>query len=821
MSTQNFDKPFVYKKKHRVPYGIPESSINFTDETAMSNLETIVQRYTQLVKIPYQDAFECFTRIVNMKCFICHRGLELDNIKTAFDPSNLDINPHLLGAGVYCYPTDISDEERERQSKEQIEHNQRKTAKLEEMHQEIEKSEDTVLKNTYNPYPICSKPSSVIIAPKINDKKRLRIEMTRAILCMDCRNKGQSGGKNVITECRIPNLQDRNAINKWRQAGYKIAEFQSRELEENEYIYYREPITDRFTFYFGLGSFPIDNIMSQLCLFQSKDGNILQRTLFNYGSDSKQFIKEGCQGMSILFTLMRSATETMMKSDKKDPGIQEFENAFTLYLRIVRIALEFLKKYPQLKDKIARMVYKWNANPFSKEARYIFDHYLDVIFASSFVEIPFAIIRRSILLVTFEQTLINFNVTQDKIDKKDMITFLRQLFNEGRSRKTVRQLLYMISFTGIFRSIGNVSNMITIMDKHAGTLPWSRYIEVWKDMQYCNSQVTSFEPIEQNNERLPGLWLHLGMEDPLITGSDDRQVREHIYKFMCLLLKNTGKWRESHLPPDVEAAIDRMGIQHRGESHKQQQSVVCRAEELSKIEKERLEKEYMKHKGYPDLPSGGHVSMSGGKCLYSECGRQFKSGRELSEHLHKCIPQLHDFCHVHHRNLINMKNLTKQHVLDENIVECPYIHCSTNHMIKTAQDLCDHFCVLGIHDFWIKGCTVPIHPGFESKQTDVIDEQQSSSEPIVNDFDNPGFCVSCIDKPCDVMIVQCGHINMCNDCLNQWCIAHNGSQNDYGYDNDDGTPCPSCRGPIDGKIPLAMAISYVEMNDTQVYFSGL
>ena len=834
---QNFNKPFVHHGKHRVPYGIPESSINFTDENAMSNLETIVQSYARLMSISYETAFECFTRIINIKCFICHRGLSLDPVKTGYDTSNIDINPFLLGAGVYCSPTDIPDEERERQSKEQIEYNKQKIAKQEHEQEQEQQQTSPVYENTYNPYPICGKPSSVVTAPKDSDKKRLRVDMTRAILCMDCRNKGQSGGKNIVTNGDIPALDVRNAINKWRQAGFKIAEFQSRELEESNYTYHKEPITDRFTFYFGLGRFPMENIMSQLCLFQSKLPKSLEHILKIRGATSEQFIKEGCQAMCVLFTLMRSATETMMKTNK-EPGIQEFENAFTLYLRVVRIALQFLNDYPTLKDHIIRMVYKWNANPFSIEARSIFDHFLDVIFASSFVQVPFAIIRRSILLVTFEQTLLNFNMTQDRMDKKDMVTFLRQLFNEGRNTKTVRQLLYMIAFTGIFRSIGNVSNMIRTMDKHAGTLSWDKYIEVWKDMQYCNSQVTSFEPIEQNNERLPGLWLHLGMEDPLITGADDRQVREHIYKFLGLLLKNAGKWRQSHLPPDVDAAIDRMGIQHRGESRKQQQSVVNRAEELSKAEQERLEKEYVKHPGYPDLPYDGHLSMKCCQCLYSHCARKFKSATELSYHLRKCIPDFQDSYHKDHRELIQMKGLTKQKVLEQNITQCPYIHCDVNHLIKSAQDLCDHLCVLGIHDFWTEECEIPIHPGFEPEPTleDLLQDQAQSSNDInqgndmINVFDIPGFCVSCIDKPCDVMIVPCGHINMCNDCLNQWCQTHNGIIDHYGYDSDsdddfnnnnNSTPCPSCRGPIGGKIPLAMALDYLEMHDTHVFFSGI
>ncbi len=83
---QNFNKPFVHHGKHRVPYGIPESSINFTDENAMSNLETIVQSYARLMSISYETAFECFTRIINIKCFICHRGLSLDPVKTGYDP---------------------------------------------------------------------------------------------------------------------------------------------------------------------------------------------------------------------------------------------------------------------------------------------------------------------------------------------------------------------------------------------------------------------------------------------------------------------------------------------------------------------------------------------------------------------------------------------------------------------------------------------------------------------------------------------------------------------------------------------------------------
>lgn len=67
----------------------------------------------------------------------------------------------------------------------------------------------------------------------------------------------------------------------------------------------------------------------------------------------------------------------------------------------------FLTKYPQVGLLLRQNVAVWNANPFSKEARKLFDGILDVNLASFLSGMDSKLITRSLMMSIIGQILIN------------------------------------------------------------------------------------------------------------------------------------------------------------------------------------------------------------------------------------------------------------------------------------------------------------------------------------------------------------------------------------------------------------------------------
>lgn len=706
-------------------------------------------------------------------------------------------NQDNIGIALKLKATSITDEERQTQSVEDKLHNNHSKSNNEQKY--------------YPMFPVNPKPTKSVMFDRECD--RLSVEIVPVYICVHCRRHGECGSKlaeknyqylrNFNGNIVVPSAKERNIINKYMQRSCSIVRY----VDSNGKIY---SITDRFNIMKSPGEYE-DNLLQQLELITNpvKFGEFEE--YIEHGNKKMFIAKLAYTIKKVIPTLLRAAEATMVKKGNHQNvrEMQDFEPFFEYALIFVRAALHFITKYPEIKQKLIYSVYLWASNPFSQSAKQ-FDNWKDIIWIASLVGIPFATYRQSIIIKLFNIMLLNFPVTEERMAKKDKVTYLRQLFNEGRNNKLQREFLYSLAFAGMIGEEiqqNGANGFIKLLDDHSCYLPDKYLIKVWREMKYINDNIKSIEPIENDKQNghhyQPGMWKHLGMGDQ---DADIEQTKEEIFVFLDYARRYGIKMCNTQIPEYITSIIQTLSADH---SHRLMMSSISRNKKITQDEEKRIKKLRGIHKGDVPLdPIKGAPRLTELKCAFPKCGRKFKSIKLFKKHLKEAFgsepgtPKFSTFemhrmasnqasefdpmgKHWDKHPLIeyfpNYQNMeiSPEYFKKNNITKCPVPHCHSK--FSNCKELCEHFARYGVSPFW--------YPGWKPKLLPANNDPPIEKKlECVSSWENPGQCIVCLDSPCEYIIIPCGHVNMCSDCFDQWTTRKD--------------TCPSCRIKIEHKIPL-------------------
>ena len=796
--------------------------------------EGVIIRIQHTNNISYDESFETYgRRLPHMICYLCGRHIDHKSCE----------NNIYLGIPVYAYPTEITQLEREGQSKQSIEYNK----KLET---------GTVTKNTsglYNPFP-----KTTIYDPNIEEfvdgksRSRLVPEIVPCFVCQKCRRVGgrtneshdekieMAPNKRVSENTKLfpPTMRERNMINPFKQHAYTIGIFKDNEGKRYDW-------NNRLTIVFTPGqAYKFhDNWLEQLDLFQGEEHTRLQRLLKEHSSTEFYIQLENSIRKTVL-PLLRSTIMLFMKKAEGKPDtpfdIQDFEDSLQQFLFVLRMPIYFLTKYPQVGLLLRQNIAIWNANPFSKDARKLFDGILDVNIASFLSGMDNKMIMRSLMMAMIGQILMNGkdmhkpNITEEtKTGDKmsELRDYFKKLYNEGRNKSIILNNLITLAFTNCFRQMP-LSELEDYMDRRCCSIPWKDgkngldFLSIWKDV-LAVKEVNS----------IPALWNYLGMVQTI----DEDKILDEIWNFITMVRNGIPTWVNTIIPENVKIKIKAMFSKTVEVSNSN--NVKERLHELEIMRQKSLVDEYVKHQGYPSVdPETGDVSFPLKKCMY--CGKDFDSSQRLYSHVNKyCMTydwgrnewrkDPFDEFHVNHRYFVNemcipfraqnnditdielrekLINVMKDQMDENGTLKCPYDRCDQKDRRFTIDEISDHFKALGISPFWYQGCEMPTHthliPFYEEQVKVEKKEHPDGNEPQQCSWENPGMCSFCLSSPVDGINIPCGHAETCQNCYDEW-----SKRNKH---------CGTCRGIVRYRLPLAMDTSiHLEEQKIHAYFVGI
>ena len=756
--------------------------------------------------------------------------------------------------GITCLmrPTDITEEERALQSIESKKHH-------EEMKENPGKPKNI---DWYEPYPTVKNVTDSIKNLEEKEKEeegegegeqeyRLNIEILPFYICVDCRRNGQCGSSSEEdklhpkfreTKFSVPLPKERGIINKFKQRNAPIIRF----IDNHENIL---TITDRLSIIRTAEEAKnVEvNILQQLELFNNPAKVHILETLMKDKKIDEFYNHLAYLIRRVIPTLLRAASKMMVKGGKVEVReMQEFEPSYEHSLVIIRAVIYLLTKYEKVREILMQDVYLWNANPFSKNAKDIFQNWMDVVWIGSLVGVPFSHIRYSVSIYLFNILAHNYAPTEEKMEKIDKKTYLRRVFNEGRNRNASHELLYTLAFSGmIYERIRDYGypGFENLMDTYSCYLPEDCLIQVWREMSYVNDNIDSLGPSKDESGTFkPGLFKHLGM------GSEESDIEEtitHIFKFLDYARKYSLVMNNKPLSEEMVKQICSLDLSHI--KKKFEQSAVKRHELLVQGENKRMENIRKTHQGSvpngltPLHPERGAYRIKDLQCAFPACGRQFNSIALFKKHLEEVynkksynpefsMVELHrivcgtesDFENIYNfgkhnshplSNYAQNMELTPEKIRENKITKCPVPLCpyaNANDKEFTPDQLCDHFAQFGIMPFWYKGWgpkfLVEKEVKEEIKDHKLSKEETKEIKPL-NIWDNPGYCVICQENCCEEIILDCGHINLCHLCREAWTKIKK--------------ECPSCRGYITRTISIMAFIQQEDVDESKVYMAGL
>lgn len=742
----------------------------------------------------------------------------------------------LIGVALCIKPSDISEEERALQSQRDRERQQQLQSAAEDSPQKK--------KESYNPYPVCP-PCSASVQESGNgtcvSPSRLVPEVVPVYVCVHCRRVGESGTgsePNGVHPCfpglavRVPSPRQRNIVNKYTQAQVCIMRYKD---EEGKIF----PITDRLLVITDRRTMDAQRenlLFQQLELIMEHNAFHTLQLLKQQNSDGfhTKLARLTCQ---VIPCLLRAAVKVSTKishHQETDSSIlrtmDEFEKSFEFSLVIIRAALHLLS-YPEVTRKVQLAVYRWNYNPFGATARECFQHWMDVIWMSSLVGIPFSLIRHSVISRLFRDLLNNYPapLPLGSPAQEDRKGYLRRLFNEGRSRNAARQMLYTWAFAGMvsqrIQNLG-VSGFIDLMDRHECYLPEDDLKQVWSEMHCVNTQIDSLEPHldETTGLRVPGLFQHLGMGNPL---SDTDTSIQEILQFLRMVRDNASRLAsQNEITPAILEAIARAG-QLQVSSIQTQSSSVSRQESLLQQEQERRTLLRTQHEGSPPISSypQSYPRLTDCRCAYPKCNRLFQSARQLKFHLaeawdldsdspefsqgeiHRrafhqgsCFDSSSPFHPWEDIPLLEDVDLLNGHLelycqrQGGGPITCPLGENCTFSIreFPTVGALRDHLAHSGVRPYFSSSWV----PSSLPDEGACLNENPTSSvtSPVHDSrVADVGMCVVCLDSPCSQVLIPCGHFCLCDECHTPWTSPA----------RQVARPCPLCRTVVKGVLPIA------------------
>jgi hypothetical protein len=718
----------------------------------------------------------------NLSCFICNRHVESEN-------NSID-----LGIPFKVCATQITDEEREAQSSFQ--------KRLNLANEDDCLSHPVVEITEYDPYKCVAKPTRSVTQLVVNNDNRFYMKIESpppgVYTCCDCRRAGESGTEfenneqhTALPGVRVRSPKDRNIVNKYMQRECGTWSF-----HDGKRRYW---FTDRFNLILNTREANMSLLNEQFAI--------------SLGWDNKEeelSKKQKAEGIRrLICPILREFINDMFKSVKpsetnKDNkeyenievrDISDFEKSFDGFLKVWRVALEFVHRNSGVKELLIKDVFIWNANPFAKTSRDRFLHLLDVLFILPLVGINFNFIKRQWVMAMFQQMINNFNRNDEQIDKKIKVDYLRQLFTEGRNQKLAKSMLYINCFFS-FTSGKSTLNIVNELDKYGCGLPLRTCIGVWRQMQLCNDSVKGLIPVMVNGELKPGLMMYLGMTDPK---AELRQHSENIFEWIMWVRANGKKWSESTIPSAMMVNFERLA-----ETNNLGKNADLRVAHANILNNEMDRRAFLMsihlEEIPPPHPERGAPRFTDLQCGYPSCAKKFSSINDLKTHLGESRNQSYydddsQFSDevLYHRIILGIelkfnedtmvawtgdRVLTPEKVRSEGLTVCPAEHCHLKQQeFSTPEELVDHIASYGLEPFWYKGW---------KKSGEVNVEVEEEKNELKSDYTNPSECVVCCDLLVSTVLFPCYHAAMCGDCAKKL------------------KTCPCCRREITEIVPLAM-----------------
>lgn len=797
--------------------------------------EEVIKRICRLNCISQDEAFETYGKASKFICYLCGRSIDMNSME----------NNIFLGIPVCAYPTEVTQLEREGQSNKSIEYNKK-----------LESGE--VVKNSsdlYNPFPKTTIYDKSIEEFKDGEvRSRLIPEIVPCFVCQKCRRVGgrreQSHDERIMMDPHkkiSPNtnllpltMKDRNMINPYKQHSFAIGCYKDNDGKRYDWnnrltIVFMPNQADRYH----------DNWLEQLDLFQGIEHTRLKILCDSPNGKTEFFINLEHSIRKTILPLLRSSIALFMKKAEahqdKPFEIQDFEEALQVFLFVLRMPIYFITKYPTVGLLMRQNIAIWNANPFSKDARKLFDGIIDVNLASFLSGMDNKSIMRSLLMAIIGQILVNGkdmhkpNITPEtKTGDKmsELKTYFRKLYNEGRNKSIILNNLIVLALTNGFRQIP-INELGDYMDKRCCSIPWKNgkngldFLNIWKD-------ILAVKEVDS----IPALWNYLGMVQTI----EDDKILDEIWNFVTMVRNGVPIWVNSTIPESIKNKIRKMFSSKMEASSSS--NVRERLHELERIKERELVKEYIKHQGYPSVdPETGDVSFPLKKCLY--CEKEFDSSQLLYNHVSKYC-KVYDWetrkwkndpfdeFHVNHRYMVNRLctqfRFNNENIPDEELREkvieelkkqsgengtlnCPYDRCDQKDRKFTVEELVDHFKALGIGPFWYPGCEMPqtthLIPFYgEDKPIEQEKNDTGEREQLRCSWENPGMCSFCLSSPVDGINIPCGHAETCQECYDEW-----SKRNKH---------CGTCRGVVKYRLPIVMNTSVI-LDEQQIhaYFVGI
>ena len=708
-----------------------------------------------------------------------------------------------IGIAICLKPVDITDEEKEQQSKQDKMLNALRT-EAEKKIQSGAQGNDEVgsnsnltpaekgaiqLKTKYNPYPKCMAPSQSVKPVSEMKASCVTAELIPVYVCVECRRTGESGGVHpCFPKVQIPTPKERNIVNKYMQANVAVLRYIDAESRSHAITDRLLVITDDKAMKMNQGN--CENILfQQLELMMDPSKCKMLETL----RGKEEFgIRLTPMVSKVIPSLLRAAARlsTKVSGEEELRNMNDFEKTYEFSLIVIRAGLHFISTYPEVAKRLKSAVLRWTYNPFSHDNKQYFQTWKDVPWIAALTGLPFSFIRQSLIKCLFHEILLNY--PQEAGDDKK--TYLRRLFNEGRSRNTARQLLYTMSFTGMVAdNIGKLGldGFIRMLDEHECYLPEECLKTVWREMQHVNRKVISLEPVmSEEGELLPGLFKHMGLGD---SGADNDQTQDHILKFFEHVKATSSKLIHMSIPDNLLANVNIDLIT--------QMSSVKRHETLQADEKKRREQLKLVHKGSPEISDGKEARLTMLKCMYKGCGRQFASEGKLKKHLaeswdlaqdsprynraeiHRfAFGQESEFDGQYHpwNSVTRIKDgALLEGKIEEGNLTCPVDHCGKK--FGSVDKFKDHLARYGVKPY--------LHPAWVSSKSNSNGKAEEEEKKLASIWDNPGVCIVCMDENCQEILLPCGHVCMCTDCRTDWVKRNN--------------TCPTCRTQISRTMLVA------------------
>jgi len=256
------------------------------------------------------------------------------------------------------------------------------------------------------------------------------------------------------------------------------------------------------------------------------------------------------------------------------------------------------------------------------------------------------------------------------------------------------------------------------------------------------------------------LWVKLEMDSVL---TSDTEIRNHMNQFLNYLNANLSNWKKGKTQ-NVNINIPNVYNSNSSQELRFNLETNLEVQRLLSIERE-------KHLGYPITNKKGRLDCL--KCNYPECGRVFKCRDHLFKHLKLMIPE-NRMITGHHKKHWGIKY--KHNQKSTTCTGCD------GKDFGTTDALLDHYVLMGVSSKTGTEYLDNVAKRDNNNNDIVIDDDDN--EKFVDAYENQNECVICMNAPRGVVIIPCGHLICCENCVVQC------------------KECPLCRGVINDNLKV-------------------